>query len=99
MPSRLYYTVTAQKPLAGIRIGIKDIYDVAGVKTSDGNRAVYAFYPPKTANALPVQKLVDAGAVIVGKMKTSQFANGEEAYVSSHVPTSHTKVNLEPQIG
>ena len=89
VPSRLYYTKTASKPLAGIRLGVKDIYDIAGVKTSDGNRAVYGFYPPKTANSVPVQRLIDAGAVIVGKMKTSQFANGELAtadWVDYHSP-------------
>lgn len=77
VPSRLYYTKTAEKPLAGVRLGIKDIFDIAGVRTSNGNRAWYHLYPPADKNALVVQRLVDAGAVIVGKMKTSQFANGE----------------------
>ena len=77
VPSRLYYTKTADKPLAGVRLGIKDIFDIAGVRTSNGNRAWYHLYPPAKENALVVQRLVDAGAVIVGKMKTSQFANGE----------------------
>lgn len=89
VPSRLYYTRTVSKPLAGVRVGIKDIYDIAGVKTSDGNRAVYGFYPPATVNSVPVQRLVDAGAILVGKMKTSQFANGERAtadWVDYHSP-------------
>lgn len=101
VPSRLYYTATVEKPLAGIRLGIKDIYDIAGVKTSCGNRAFYDLYPAKNATAVAVQRLIDAGAIIVsppdlsymtdphmsysniayqiGKMKTSQFANGETA--------------------
>ena len=89
VPSRLYYTKTTDEPLAGVRLGVKDIYDVAGVKTSDGNRAYYGLYPPRTANALAVQKLIDAGAIIIGKMKTSQFANGETAtadWVDYHSP-------------
>lgn len=89
VPSRLYYTKTSQQPLAGVRLGVKDIYDVAGVKTSNGNRAWYGLFPPASANAVPVQRLVDAGAVIVGKMKTSQFANGETAtadWVDYHSP-------------
>lgn len=77
VPSRLYFTRTAEKPLAGVRTAIKDIYDVAGVHTSSGNRAWYRFYPAATENAVTVQRLIDAGAVIVGKQKTSQFANGE----------------------
>lgn len=72
VPSRLYYTKSDDKPLAGARTGIKDIYNIAGVKTGDGNRAWYHFYPPASANCLVVQRLVDAGAVLVGKMKTSQ---------------------------
>ncbi|KAL9092233.1 MAG: hypothetical protein Q9159_000992 [Coniocarpon cinnabarinum] len=89
VPSRLYYTATPDQPLAGVRIGIKDIYDVAGVKTGDGNRAWYEFHPAATTNSVPVQRLVDAGAIIVGKMKTSQFANGETAtadWVDYHEP-------------
>lgn len=89
VPSRLYFTRTAEKPLAGVRTGIKDIYDIAGLRTSDGNRAFYELYPPRTQTALVVQRLIDAGAVIVGKMKTSQFANGETAtadWVDYHSP-------------
>ncbi|ORX94204.1 amidase signature domain-containing protein, partial [Clohesyomyces aquaticus] len=79
VPSRLYFTPTEEKPLAGVRIGIKDIYDIKGLRTSNGNRAWYWLYPPANTTATPVQKLIDAGAVIVGKMVTSQFANGERA--------------------
>ncbi|KAK4997800.1 hypothetical protein LTR66_002857 [Elasticomyces elasticus] len=89
VPSRLYFTKTPEKPLAGVRLGVKDIYDVAGVRTSNGNRAWYHLYPAATANALPIQRLVDAGALVVGKMKTSQFANGEQAtadWVDYHSP-------------
>ncbi|KAL8833592.1 MAG: hypothetical protein Q9170_004175 [Blastenia crenularia] len=89
VPSRLYYAKTASQPLAGVRTGIKDIYDIAGVQTSDGNRAFYELYPPRNATALPVQRLIDAGAILVGKMKTSQFANGEVAtadWVDYHEP-------------
>lgn len=79
VPSRLYYTKTAEKPLAGVRIGIKDIYDIKGLRTSNGNRAWYWLYPPAKNTAPPVQNLINAGAVIIGKMLTSQFANGETA--------------------
>ncbi|KAJ3474472.1 hypothetical protein NLG97_g9830 [Lecanicillium saksenae] len=89
VPSRLHFTKTADKPLAGVRLGVKDIYDVAGLKTSNGNRAWYQLYPAAGQTASAVQKLVDAGAVIIGKMKTSQFANGETAtadWVDYHAP-------------
>ena len=89
MPSKLYYTKTTESPLAGYRIGIKDIYDIAGVKTSNGNRAWYHLYPAANVTAPAVQKLIDAGAIVVGKMITSQFANGETAtadWVDYHEP-------------
>ncbi|KAL8976888.1 MAG: hypothetical protein Q9205_007203 [Flavoplaca limonia] len=89
VPSRLYYTKTASQPLAGVRTGIKDIFDIAGLQTSNGNRAFEDLYPPRNATALPVQRLIDAGAILVGKMKTSQFANGEVAtadWVDYHEP-------------
>ncbi|KAL2062537.1 hypothetical protein VTL71DRAFT_6803 [Oculimacula yallundae] len=89
VPSKLYFTKTAAKPLAGVRVGIKDIYDIAGVKTSCGNRAYYDLYPERSETATAVQNLIDAGAVVVGKMKTSQFANGQSAtsdWVDYHCP-------------
>jgi hypothetical protein len=89
VPSRLYYTKTSAQPLSGVRLGVKDIYDIAGVKTSCGNRAYYDLYPARTVTAVAVQRLIDAGAVIIGKMKTSQFANGETAtcdWVDFHSP-------------
>ncbi|KAG4034097.1 hypothetical protein MFRU_003g00730 [Monilinia fructicola] len=89
VPSRLYYTKTTEQPLAGVRLGVKDIYDIAGVKTSNGNRAYYELYPPASTTGPAVQSLIDAGAIIVGKMKTSQFANGESPtadWVDYHCP-------------
>lgn len=66
VPSRLYYTKTASKPLAGVRIGIKDIFALAGVKQSNGNRAWYNLYPANKETGTAVQRLIDAGAQIVG---------------------------------
>ena len=89
VPSRLYHVKTPNKPLAGVRTGIKDIFDIAGVRTGNGNRAFYRLYPPRNETALVVQRLVDTGAILVGKMKTSQFANGEIAtadWVDYHEP-------------
>ncbi|KAK0628366.1 glutamyl-tRNA amidotransferase [Bombardia bombarda] len=89
VPSRLYFTKTADKPLAGVRVGVKDIYRLAGVKGSNGNRAWYNLYPPSEDTASAIQRLVDAGAQIVGLQKTSQFANGEYAtadWVDYHEP-------------
>ncbi|KAK1712406.1 amidase signature domain-containing protein [Colletotrichum lupini] len=81
VPSRLYSLSarSPEKPLAGVRVGVKDIYDLAG----------YAFYPPAASTAPSIQALLDAGAVVVGYQKPSQFANGETAtadWVDYHSP-------------
>lgn len=60
------------------QLGVKDLYDLKGVKTSEGNRAWYHLYPPAKTTAVAVQRLVDLGAIVVGKTRTSQFANGEQ---------------------
>jgi hypothetical protein len=89
VPSRLYFTPTADKPLAGARVAVKDIYSLAGVKNSCGNRAYYDLYPPASKTGTALQNLIDAGAVIVGLQKASQFANGETAtgdWVDYHAP-------------
>ncbi|KAJ0268828.1 hypothetical protein COL940_013011 [Colletotrichum noveboracense] len=89
VPSRLYYKATPGKPLAGVRLGVKDIYDIAGIKTGNGNRAWYNLYPPANQTAPAVQSLIDAGAAVIGKVKTAQFANGEFAnadWIDYHSP-------------
>jgi Asp-tRNA(Asn)/Glu-tRNA(Gln) amidotransferase A subunit family amidase len=89
VPSRLYFNASALKPLAGKRIAVKDIFDVAGTKTGCGNRAFYDLYPPKTKTAPAIQRLIDGGAIVVCKTFPSQFANGETAtddWVDYHSP-------------
>ncbi|MFI5915084.1 allophanate hydrolase [Dactylosporangium sp. NPDC051541] len=60
-------------PLAGRLVGVKDNIDVASLPTTAGCRA-YAYRPTRTAPA--VQRLVDAGALILGKTNLDQFATG-----------------------
>ncbi|KAH8200897.1 hypothetical protein TruAng_004906 [Truncatella angustata] len=89
VPSRLYYTVTEDQPLAGLRLGVKDIYHVKGIATSGGNRAYFYTYGTQNITAPSVQRLIDLGAVLVGKMGTVQFANGDSAtadWVDLHAP-------------
>jgi Asp-tRNA(Asn)/Glu-tRNA(Gln) amidotransferase A subunit family amidase len=89
VPSRLYFNASALKPLAGKRVAVKDIFDVAGTKTGCGNRAFYDLYPPKTKTAPAIQRLIDGGAIVVCKTFPSQFANGETAtddWVDYHSP-------------
>jgi aspartyl-tRNA(Asn)/glutamyl-tRNA(Gln) amidotransferase subunit A len=61
-------------PLAGQRLAVKDLFDTAGVRSTYGSR-VYADHVP-TRNASSVQRLLDAGAVLVGKTHLPEFAWG-----------------------
>ncbi|GAA4924935.1 Asp-tRNA(Asn)/Glu-tRNA(Gln) amidotransferase A subunit family amidase [Actinomycetospora succinea] len=60
-------------PLAGVPVGVKDIIDVAGVPTRCGS-PVRADTPPAAADAAIVRLLREAGAVVVGKTVTTEFA-------------------------
>lgn len=89
VPSRLYYKATKEQPLAGLRFGVKDIFHVKGVATSGGNRAYFYHYGTQNNTAPAVQRLIDLGAVLVGKMGTVQFANGDRPtadWVDLHAP-------------
>ncbi|WP_127504594.1 allophanate hydrolase [Actinoplanes solisilvae] len=60
-------------PLAGVPFAVKDNIDVAGLPTTAGCPD-FAYVPQR--NAAVVQRLVDAGAVVVGKTNLDQFATG-----------------------
>lgn len=60
VPSRLYTAyVTNPRPLEGRRIAVKDLYDMAGLRTGGGNRAYFNTYPPREVTAVAVQRLID----------------------------------------
>lgn len=61
-------------PLHGIPIGVKDLSDTAGIRTTYGSR-LFADHIPST-DAAPVARLRAAGAVVVGKTATHEFAFG-----------------------
>jgi hypothetical protein len=79
VPSRIYTkeTTSDQKPPSGIRVAVKDIIDLKGVKTSNGNRAWFKLYDAVNATAPAMQRLIDLGVNIIGKAKTAQFANSD----------------------
>ncbi|HSF95669.1 MAG TPA: amidase, partial [Thermohalobaculum sp.] len=61
-----------RRPLDGVPLAIKDSLAVAGMPAAWGSR-VFAG-APYTADELPVRRLRDAGAVILGKTNTPEFA-------------------------
>jgi amidase len=65
-------------PLAGVPVGIKDITPVAGLRTTYGS-PIYADHVPD-ADAVVVERLRRAGAVIIGKTNTPEFAAGANTW-------------------
>ena len=63
----------ASGPLAGLRFGVKDNIDVAGLPTTAACPA-FAYLP--SAHATVVQRLLAAGASVSGKTNLDQFACG-----------------------
>ncbi|MDT5197386.1 MAG: aspartyl-tRNA(Asn)/glutamyl-tRNA(Gln) amidotransferase subunit [Mycobacterium sp.] len=61
-------------PLHGIPLGVKDLYDTAGVRTTSSS-AQRTDYVPDT-DAVSVAKLYAAGMVLIGKTHTHEFAYG-----------------------
>jgi len=59
-------------PLAGIPIGVKDLEDAAGFRTTKGS-AAYADRPPSTGDSILVARLKALGCVVVGKTNTPEL--------------------------
>jgi aspartyl-tRNA(Asn)/glutamyl-tRNA(Gln) amidotransferase subunit A len=79
----------ADGPLSGRTLGVKDLFDTAGVRTTYGSGIYRDHVPDQTAVA--VQRLLDAGAVMVGKTHLPEFAwsvlGQNQWYGTCHNPT------------
>ncbi|MCW5603181.1 MAG: amidase [Burkholderiales bacterium] len=64
--------------LHGIPFALKDIYNTAGILTSGGSRVCRDNVPPSDATA--TRRLYDAGAVLLGKLQTHEFAHGGPSF-------------------
>jgi len=71
-------------PLHGIPIGLKDLIDTAGVRTTAAS-AVFLDRVP-TEDAEVVKKLKAAGAIIIGKQNLHEFAYGGSSLISHFGP-------------
>ncbi len=74
-------------PLAGVPFAIKDNLCWQAVETTAGSRALAGFRPPYTATV--VQRLLDAGAVPLGKTNLDEFSMGSSTENSAFGPTAN----------
>jgi len=65
-------------PLHGMPFGLKDIYATAGIRTTSHSKICENLVPSEDATA--VTKLYHAGAVLIGKLATHEFAHGGPSF-------------------
>ena len=70
--------------LAGVPIGIKDVLTQDGLPATAGSKILEGYRPPYTATA--VRRLIDAGAVLLGKLNCDEFAMGSSNENSAYGP-------------
>ena len=87
----------AGRPLWGVPVAVKDVVDVAGTVTTAGS-AVLDGASPAGEDASVVERLRAAGAIVVGKLNTHEFAYGALTTSSRYGP-AHNPWDLERVCG
>lgn len=80
------------RPLLGIPLAVKDVLSTEGIATTAGSKILKGYLPPYTATA--VRRLQEAGALLVGKTNTDEFAMGSSTENSGYF-TTRNPWNLE----
>lgn len=81
------------RPLHGIPMIVKDNYNTKGMPTTAGALALKDFIPDE--NAFMVQKLIDAGAIIIAKSNMAEWAFSAEHTKSSTAGITRNPYNLD----
>jgi aspartyl-tRNA(Asn)/glutamyl-tRNA(Gln) amidotransferase subunit A len=76
--------IDPQAPLGGVPLAVKDLFCVEDVPSTSGSRILEGYTPPYTATA--VEKLVNAGAPMLGKTNMDEFAMGSSNENSGYGP-------------
>ncbi len=71
-------------PLAGVPLAVKDLFCTEGVPSQAGSRILEDYRPPYTATV--VQRLLEAGAPLLGKTNQDEFAMGSSNENSGYGP-------------
>jgi aspartyl-tRNA(Asn)/glutamyl-tRNA(Gln) amidotransferase subunit A len=79
----------ALPPLAGVPMGIKDVLVTKGVRSTAGSKILANYIPPYTCTA--VQRLEDAGAIVLGKLNCDEFAMGSSNENSAYGPVKNPR--------
>lgn len=80
------------RPLLGIPVAIKDVITTKGIETTAGSKILKGYVPIYDATC--VAKLLDAGAIMLGKLNMDEFAMGSSTENSGYFPT-YNPWNLE----
>src|SRR6201988_2525347 len=75
-------------PLLGFSFAVKDVFDIAGHRTGNGNPVWLETHPPAAHTASAVARLLAAGARMVGKTHTDELAyslNGENVHYGTPI--------------
>src|SRR5262245_55651090 len=75
-------------PLAGLTFAVKDAFDIAGHRTGFGNPEWLATHPPAARTALAVERLLAAGANMVGRTHCDELCyslTGENVHYGTPV--------------